>query len=324
MNIFITGANGFIGQYVVNEALAQGNTVTALIRSKAPESWLDLPNLTVLSGDLLCAENLGDLIQGSDVVIHLAAIMMGNKEEQYMNTLESTCNLLRAMNNAKLSYLVGVSSISVLNYVDQLPMSVIDEKAPINKQDSAMGHYALMKRDQEKLFEEWGAKAGNHLAIVRPGLVYDDHNLSNAHAGFVRGQIGLAVTHDGEVPLVFAKTVARALVAIAQENFKHEIFHLVNDDLPTQAEYLQALKKVEAAVANLIPVPWKVYARISGFLRFALRLFGKSSKVPDSFRENSVAGRLKPLTFGNNHAKERLGWKPCKAIYTDSGMFRNA
>jgi nucleoside-diphosphate-sugar epimerase len=324
VNIFITGANGFIGQYVVNEALARGNKVTVLVRSKVPQDWSDLPNLTVVSGDLLSATNLVDSIENSDIVIHLAAIMSGNKEKQYTNTMQSTRNLLEAMNDAKVPCLIGVSSISVLNYADQLPMSIIGENIPVSKLDSAMGNYALMKRDQEALYEAWGVKAGNRLAIVRPGLVYDDHNLPDAHAGFVRGQKGLAVTHDGRVPLVYARSVAKALIAIAQNNFEHEIFHLVNDDLPTQSEYLQALKKDQATktvAAKLIPVSWKTFAMISCFIRLAFRLIGKSGKVPDSFRENSVAGRLKPLHFSNSHAKERLGWKPCKAIYTDSGKY---
>jgi nucleoside-diphosphate-sugar epimerase len=263
-------------------------------------------------------------LRGCTLVVHLAAVMHGDSETQYMNTMQAARNLLKAMDDAHVSCLIGLSSISVLNYIDQAPLSLIDEETPINRQDSTMGTYALMKRDQEKLFEDWGENGAKKLAIVRPGIVYDDKSLSTAHAGFIKGKIGLAATHNGKVPLVYVKAVAQAIVMLTRMDFQHEVIQLVNNDLPTQSEYLLALKKVKTANACnrlIFRIPWKMYARIASFIRFALRVIGLSNKVPDSFRESSVAARLKPLIFGNAYAKEYLGWKPGKSICTDSGFF---
>ena len=45
MNILVTGANGFLGSHIVEKALKNGHTVTALIRKGS-----DLSNLSHLTG----------------------------------------------------------------------------------------------------------------------------------------------------------------------------------------------------------------------------------------------------------------------------------
>jgi len=319
VNIFITGANGFIGQYVVDEALAQGHFVIAFTRSQVPQQWSGLPNLRIVRGDLRSVETVESALSGADVVIHLAAVMSGDSETQYSDTLQATRILLRAMDHANMLYLIGLSSISVLDYIDQSPMSVIDEKIPVNNLDGTMGSYALMKRDQERILDEWAAGKDKHLATIRPGIVYDDKHLSDAHVGFIKGGKGLAAMHSGQVPVVYVKNLAQALTALAGTDFQTEVIHLVNDELPTQADYLKALTNVNAKLKGLKRISWITYSKIAGFIRFSLWLIGQSKKVPDSFRESSVAGRLKPLRFSNSYAREQLGWRASKGLYTDSG-----
>jgi hypothetical protein len=51
VKIPINGVNGFIGQYAVKEALAQGIDFIAFVCSDTLENWPALPNLTVVNGD---------------------------------------------------------------------------------------------------------------------------------------------------------------------------------------------------------------------------------------------------------------------------------
>jgi hypothetical protein len=95
----------------------------------------------------------------------------------------------------------------------------------------------------------------------------------------------------------------------------------VNDELPTQVDYLQALTNVNAKLKGLKRISWITYSKIAGFIRFSLLLIGQSKRIPDSSRESSVAGRQKPLHFSNSYARERLGWCASKGLYTDSGTF---
>lgn len=102
MKILITGASGFIGRYVVREAIARGHNVLALTRSNSANE----PNLTPSVEWLQCdlgedLPKLGGL--GIDAVIHLAAGLSGSAEEQYRSTVMATSNLLNAMRQAGIT-----------------------------------------------------------------------------------------------------------------------------------------------------------------------------------------------------------------------------
>lgn len=303
MKIAITGASGFIGKAVVQAARSKGNEVVAIIRSQGLAQWAEDHGISVASCDLLNAEQLNDALAGVDAVIHLAAVMQG--QQQYEHTLLATKNLLNAMNANGVKKLVGVSSISVLDYASAVAMSTIDENTPLNSNDAQLGPYALMKRDQEKLLREWQAD-DRSLTILRPGLVYSDEQLSDAHVGFKC----FAVTHSGEVPLVHVNSVANAAIAACSLPSTIETLHLINNDAPSQSAYLDALKQ-RGAIGSKIMLPWALYSLLMACVRLPLSVLGK---VPDSFRKNSIAARQKPFTFSNTKAKEVLDWQPVSHI----------
>src|SRR5438128_12620406 len=68
MNLVILGATGRTGRLVVEQALAAGHAVTALVRS--PEKLtLRNPNLRVVMGDATDTSALSRAVQGADALI---------------------------------------------------------------------------------------------------------------------------------------------------------------------------------------------------------------------------------------------------------------
>src|SRR5579885_3650557 len=80
---FVTGAGGFIGSHLVEELLARGWQVKALVRYRSPGDWGWLephhdrppPHLTVVAGEIADPFFVGDVLGGCDVVFHLAALI---------------------------------------------------------------------------------------------------------------------------------------------------------------------------------------------------------------------------------------------------------
>ncbi|MFL0810265.1 MAG: NAD(P)-dependent oxidoreductase [Agarilytica sp.] len=314
MKIAITGASGFIGRHVVAAAVAQGFQVLAIVRSTPLSEWGGDPHIETQCFDLSVDEkqnldNLAGAFEGCDVVIHLAAVMQG--PNQFHDTMHATKNVLRAMDVAGVKKFVALSSISILDYPRCNANAQVDETCAANALDKELGPYAYMKRAQEAMCRRWQSREDetNKLVVLRPGLVFDENNLSDAHVGFKF----LASLHVGEVPVVSVQGVARACVAAAvTEAAEGETVHLLNDKLPKQAEYISALQS-KGVLAKRIGVPWGLYNVITTVLRMPLSFIGK---VPDGLRKNSVHARQKPLRFSNEKAKKLLGWQPSVSLNT--------
>lgn len=81
MKVIIFGASGGTGQFLVQEALAQGHTATAFARR--PDSILaaPAPNLTVVQGDVYNASAVSAAIAGHDAVLSaLGARSLGHSD----------------------------------------------------------------------------------------------------------------------------------------------------------------------------------------------------------------------------------------------------
>ncbi|XP_068577171.1 flavin reductase (NADPH)-like isoform X1 [Cebidichthys violaceus] len=68
MKIAVLGATGQTGQYLVNQALQQGHTVTAIVRNPGKLA-VHHDNLKVVEADIFSADSLKTHFQGQDVIL---------------------------------------------------------------------------------------------------------------------------------------------------------------------------------------------------------------------------------------------------------------
>jgi nucleoside-diphosphate-sugar epimerase len=311
MKILITGAAGFIGEFVLQEALRRGHGVIALARSSTPTQWIGIPNLETLRRDLREIQSLDLNDKGVDVVVHLAAATKGSKAEQFHDTVTATECLLTAARRAGIHRMVGVSSMAVLDYQSVRPMSIIDERIAVSPGTARTGIYAAAKLRQEHLLAEFGREEHNSCTILRPGLVYDESRLIAAHAGVVKGPICLLASHGGEVPTIEVHSLARAIINAAERRLLGcEVMHLVDDRLPDQPAYLEGLRRRGSIQRGGIVLPWRVLQALTALMRTVLAASGRGGRAPEILLPDAFSARLKPFRFSNAKAKELLGWKP--------------
>jgi len=112
MLIALTGATGFIGQYLLREMPKRGYRVRALLRRPAS---MPVQTSSAVIGDLTRPQNMSAALEGVDAVVHsagLAHAMSGIPENDYrlINT-EATVRLARAARRAGAKRFVFLSSI---------------------------------------------------------------------------------------------------------------------------------------------------------------------------------------------------------------------
>ena len=313
--VFITGAAGFVGQYVVAAVLRAGHEVLANVRAKTDVeriSWHAHPGVTIVRQDLRQRRGLVDAIAPADAVIHLAAVKSGDFYDQFAGTVIATENLLWAMESAGVRQLVAISTFSVYDFFGMKPGQMLDENALIESAPQNRDEYAQTKLIQEKLYRAFGESFGA-VTILRPGMIYGRNNLWHALIGAeVGGDRLLKIGGRATLPMAYVENCAEAIaLALNAPEATGQTINLVDDNLPTQKTYLQQLLTYTAEPPKLIPVSWFAMSAIANLAWWYNQTFlGGKAKLPGILVPAKLQGRFKPFKYNNHRAKALLDWKP--------------
>ena len=318
MKLLVTGANGFLGSSVVDEALRRGHAVRALVRSSsdaARHGWRAGSNLEFVQADLRRRRGLTEAVAGVDAVLHLAAAKAGDMYAQYGGTVVATENLLSAMAEANVRRVVAISSFSVYDYLKLRSFSVLDEDSPVETDAFDRDEYAHTKLVQERLIREQGTRLGWDWVVLRPGVIYGRDNLWTARLGVRGGKVWLRTGAWARLPLTYVENCADAIVTAAERageaGVSGQVLNVVDDDPPTQRHYARLLQQRMTPRPTIIPVAWTVMRSLAGLAVLTNKLLlGGKAKIPGIFVPARLHARCKPLRFSNARIKNVLGWKP--------------
>jgi dihydroflavonol-4-reductase len=131
MQVFLTGATGFIGGAVVRALRDRGDDVRALVRDPERARDLDEIGVDLVVGDVADREPIAEGLKGCDAAIHGAAMYeVGIKRSEhprmYAANVEGTENVLRAALEAGTSRVVYISTVACFGNTRG---EVVDENA---------------------------------------------------------------------------------------------------------------------------------------------------------------------------------------------------
>ena len=113
MHVFLTGATGYVGGYVLRELIRQGHTARCLIRHANDRLAEGGAPVETVVGDVTNAASLGGAMDGCDAVIHLVGII----DEQPARGVtfeavhvEGTIHVARAAQDAGIDRFIHMSA----------------------------------------------------------------------------------------------------------------------------------------------------------------------------------------------------------------------
>ncbi len=303
MKVMVTGGAGYIGSHVVKALLGSGYEVLVLDNLDKGHREAVVGG-DFIEGDLADKELLDDIFSGHDIegVIHLAAhSLVGESMEDpgkyYDNNVSRGLNLLEAMINNEVEYMVFSSTAAVYGEPEEIP---ITEEHPLQP-TSVYG--------ESKLFYEKILKRYDQIH----GLQYTSLRYFNAAGADPRGEIGEA--HEPETHLI--PIVLQTVLG------KRDELYIFGDDYPTRdgtciRDYIHvndlARCHILALEALIEGMPSRIYNLGNGE-GYSVREVIKTAEKVTGQKIDAKIGKRRPgdpaaLVASAEKAKEELDWKP--------------
>jgi nucleoside-diphosphate-sugar epimerase len=184
------------------------------------------------------------------------------------------------------------------------------ESLPLETRPDLRDGYTQAKLAQEILVRQFATETETLLTILRPGIVYGKDHLWNASLGLnLKDRLWVCVGDRATLPLLYVENCADAIMqAVLYPPKSRHTINLIDDNLPTQKAYLDALRQVMPALPPKVTLPWALVNQVS---IWASQLPGLSgARVPGLLVPARVHARFKPLAYNNTRAKQYLDWSP--------------
>ncbi|EMP82946.1 3-beta hydroxysteroid dehydrogenase/isomerase family protein [Leptospira santarosai str. CBC1531] len=166
MNIFITGASGFVGE-AATRILSKKHSVKAMSRSAKADSVISAAGGKPVRCELNSVDS--NSLKGTDVVIHSAAYVeqWGPFSDFWKVNVDGTAQLLEASHKAGVKRFIFIGTEAALFYGQ--PMLDIDESYPYP--ENSPFPYSKTKAEAEKLVLKANSSEMQTLSI-RPRLIW--------------------------------------------------------------------------------------------------------------------------------------------------------
>jgi len=295
--LLITGANGFVGSALCNEAVAREFNVRAVTRTSC---HLASKAENVVVGTLDETTDWTEALAGIDVVIHLAArvhVMRDTapdpgKEFLKVN-LHGTVNLARQAARVGVKRLVYVSSIKVNGEqtAGAQPFTAADEANPQNI-------YAFSKWQAEQALQQIALETGLEIVIVRPPLTYGPGVKGNflrlLQAVYKGIPLPLANVHNARSLLYLENLVDVLLLCATHPAAAGKTYLLQDGKDISMVQLVRYLGDGMEKIPILFPMPIKLLRGMAVIVgqKGALDRLGGSLRIDDS------------------HLRQELGWEP--------------
>ncbi|MEO8603625.1 MAG: SDR family NAD(P)-dependent oxidoreductase [bacterium] len=302
--VLVTGGGGFIGSHLVEELVAAGARVTALLnynsrRDRGNLTHLDrqvLEHVEIVFGDVRDPFLVDRVVAKHEVVFHLAALIgipySCDAPQSYLETnVGGTLNVLQAALGAGVARLVYVSSSEVYGSAQYVP---IDERHPVHAQSP----YAASKIGAESFALSYWSSLGLPVAIVRPFNTY-----------------GPRQSRRAVIPSILSQLVRRVAVLRIGATTPRRDFTYVTDT----ARGMAAIGAAAQTVGEVTNLGSGSDVTIGELVARCCDLVGHHPPIEtDPVRTRPERGEVARLLCNPSRAASAAGWQP--RVTLDEGL----
>jgi len=263
--VLVTGGAGLIGSTIIDQLTTAGDPEIIVfdnfVRGRMANlaGALETGNVTVVEGDIRDRDAVADVMEGVDLVYHMAAIRITQCAEDPRLALEvmadGTFNVLDAAVTANVGKVVAASSASIYGLAESFPTR--EDHHPYGNRTI----YGAAKIFNEGLLRSFNEMYGLKYAAMRYFNVYGPR--MDIHGVYTEVLIRwMALIEAGEPPVIFgdgAQTmdfvyisdIARATILAAESTATDDVFNVASGTETSLSEL--ALTLVRAMGSTVEP-----------------------------------------------------------------------
>jgi len=302
--VLVTGGEGFIGSNLVEELLAAGAEVRALVHYNpfGRLGWLQdrTADVEIMTGDVRDADRVMRVTEGVDVVFHLAALIgipySYDAPDSYVQTnIVGTGNALNAARRAGVQRYVQTSTSEVYGSARRVP---IDEEHPLQPQSP----YSASKIGADALALSYHKSFELPVAVMRPFNTYGPRQSARA-----------------VIPAVLSQLISGSKQIQVGATTPTRDFNFVTDT----ARGFMAVAECDRAIGEVVNVGSGREVAIGDLIPMLIEASGRDAEVvQDSSRLRPAGSEVDRLLCDNRRAREWTGWAP--EVSLEDGLSRTA
>jgi UDP-glucose 4-epimerase len=306
LTVAVTGPTGDIGRALLRELDTDPKVsrVLGMARREFDPAAMGLKKTEYRQGDVLDREAVEALAAEADVLVHLAFIILGGREETRSINLEGSRNVFEAAKQVKR--LVYTSSVAAYGFHADNPQP-LTERVPVRGTDAH--YYSAQKAELERTLQETLAGTGVESYVLRPCIVAggDALALVEAFPGLLRKSPVVMLPDPGtEFQLVHTDDVARAIAAAVRGEGEPAAYNIAGEGTITAGDLARAFGWMT------VPMP-RVGVAVAAEAVGALPFMPAQASWINAVRV--------PVVMDTTRAREQLGWKPMydtRAVLNDT------
>ena len=217
VNVFVTGATGFVGKQTARRLAQTGHEVRCLVRKSSRVTELKKMGLTLVTGDVTDRESVRRGMQGCEWVIHIAANTSFWERDKRIYAdvnIGGTRNVMECALETGAEKVVHVSGVVIFGKPKDCPYTEDSAVGPVR-----FSEYGRTKYAGDLVAWDLHREQGLPLVMVYPGGITgpNDPKIAGQYIrDIVQRRMPVTVFHDVTFPWVHVRDVATAIVKAAE------------------------------------------------------------------------------------------------------------
>ena len=292
--ILITGGSGFIGSFIVEEALNRNMETWVAVRSSSSRKFLQDTRIRFIELDFSSEENLRKQLAGHkfDYVVHAAGVTKClDKNDFFRMNTNGTANLVNVLSEPDWMprRMVFLSSLSIFGAIrEQQPYKDI-EPTDQPKPNTAYGESKLKA---ERIVTESGIPS----VILRPTGVYGPREKDYfLMAKSIKGHVDFAVGYkQQDITFVYVKDVVQAVFLALDRGKPGSAYFLTDGEVYQSATFSNLIHEA-------LGRPWWIRITAPVWVLRVITFFGDAIA--------HITGKISALNNDKYHILKQRNWR---------------